>query len=120
MEIRENQALTPDKKVVLINQIQDEIMRLSQSIKTKDYNSAAFILLTNTKDSLQNLLNNLLQKKGVITPNETNSALTTLEKSKKARLEESYFMGLRKGTFYLLTFGVIAVATYLLIKNNKK
>jgi len=119
MTIRENQALTPEKKGFLVDQVQQEILLISDSIKQRKYGSAAFLVLQNVQQSLQDTLNKLLEKKGIITPSETSKALEQINKSKKARLEDEYVMGIRKSTFYLLSFGVIAVATYLIIKNQK-
>jgi len=119
MTIKENQALTPEKKGFLVDQVQQEILLIADSIKQRKYGSAAFLVLQNVQQSLQDTLNKLLEKKGIITPSETSKALEQINKSKKARLEEEYVMGIRKSTFYLLSFGIIAVATFLIIKNKK-
>jgi hypothetical protein len=119
MNIRENQALTPEKKGFLVDQIQQEILLIADTIKQKKYGTAAFFVLQNAQQSLQDTLNRLLEKKGIITPSETSKALDQINQSKRARLEGDYIMGVRKGTFYILSIGVIIVATYLILKNKK-
>lgn len=120
MTIRENQALTPEKKGVLVNQLQQELLLVNDALKQKNYGGAAFLILQNAQESLQKTLNILLEKKGIITPSETSKALEQINIAKKARLEDQFIMGIRKSTFYLLSFGVVIVATYLILKNNKK
>jgi hypothetical protein len=119
MTIKENQALTPEKKGFLVDQVQQEMLLIADALKQKKYGSAAFLLLQNAQQSLQDTLNRLLEKKGITTPSETSKALEQINASKRARLEDDYVMGIRKSTFYLLSFGVIVVATYLIIKNKK-
>lgn len=120
MDIQKDQALTPEKKQLLVEQIKSELSQIGSSIKQRQYGSAAFMLLQQSQQDLQNILNKILDKKGVITPSETNNALDVLGTAKKARLEEEYIMGMRKATFYLVAFGILSVATYLLIKRKKK
>lgn len=120
MIIKENQALTPEKKGFLVSQIQQEILLVNDALKRQKYGDAAFLVLQNAQESLQKTLNKLLEKKGIITPSETSKALEQINVAKRARLEDQFIMGIRKSTFYLISFGVIVVASYLIIKNNKK
>lgn len=120
MEIKENQALTPEKKQFLIQQIQTELALLNDALKQRKYGDAAFLVLQNAQDSLQNAFNKLLDTKGIITPSETTKALDKINQSKRARLEGDFIMGLRKSTFYLLSLGVVAVAAFIIIKNSRK
>lgn len=119
MEIKQNQALTPEKKDILIEQIQQEISLLNQSIKDKNYTDAAYLVLQKTKDALQSTLNKLFEKKGVITPAETNTALDQISAAKKARLEEEYLFGIRKITFYGISVVVLAIGAYIYFKRKK-
>lgn len=119
MEIKQDQALTPEKKQILIDQVESEIKLLNQTIKDKNYTGTAYLVLQKTKDALQNTLNKLFQKKGVITPAETNTALDQISAAKKARLQEEYLFGIRKATFYALSIAVLAVGAFVYIKRRK-
>lgn len=118
MPISKNQALTPDKKSILIEELQQELKFIDESIKQKKYNQAIYVVLQQKKENLQKTLNRLFEKKGIVTPSETTKALDDIDASKRARLEKDYYFGLKKGTFFLLTFGIIGVASYMIIKNK--
>jgi hypothetical protein len=118
-EIKKNQILTPDKKDLLIRQVQSELDSVSTAINQGKYGEAALGLLNKNQQKIQDLLNSLFAKKGVVTPQETNNALDILNTSKKNRLQDDYVMGMKRGSFYLISFGIIAIATYLIIKKNK-
>lgn len=118
-EIRKGQILTPDKKDTLVSQIKAELESVQESINQGKYGEAALGVLQKNQMKLQNLVNGLLAKKGVITPDETDNTIDILAQSKRDRLQSDYTMGLKRGTFYLLAFGVAAVATYLIVKKLK-
>jgi hypothetical protein len=118
-EIKKGQILTPDKKGILIKQVQDELDSVSTAINEGKYGEAALGLLNKNQQKIQDLINNLFAKKGVVTPQETNNALDILNTSKKSRLQDDYTMGMKRGTFYLLSFGIAAVAIYLIVKKSK-
>lgn len=118
-EITKGQIFTPDKKDSLVSQIKAELESVQASINQGKYGEAALGVLQKNQMKLQNLVNGLLSKKGVITPDETNNSIDILAQSKRDRLQGDYTMGLKRGTFYLLAFGVAAVATYLIVKKLK-
>lgn len=118
-EVKKGQILTPDKKDTLVSQIKAELESVQESINQGKYGEAALGVLQKNQMKLQNLVNGLLAKKGVITPDETDNTIDILAQSKRDRLQSDYTMGLKRGTFYLLAFGVAAVATYLIVKKLK-
>lgn len=120
MALKENQALTPEKKQILVDEIQRELFLISSAIKEKKYSEGAYLILQKSKDDLQSTLNKVLAKKGIITPSETSQALQKIDQAKRARLEKDFVFGLRKGTFFILSVAVIGVASYLIIKNRNK
>lgn len=120
MPLKQNQALTPEKKQILVDEIQQELSLVTTAIKEKRYNEPAYLLLQQSKDRLQNTLNKILEKKGIITPNETTKALQDIDEAKRARLEKDFIFGLRKGTFFILAIGIISVAAFMIVKNKKK
>jgi len=119
MPIKKDQALTPNKKQALVDEIQQELLLLTNAIKEKKYNEGAYILLQQNKQNLQGTLNKVLDKKGIITPSETSKALDQINQAKRARLEKDYVFGLRKGTFFILSLIVIGISGYMIIKKQK-
>ena len=119
MPITQDKALTPDKKQELVDKLQNEMLQISNAVKEKKYGTAVFGIIQQKQVEIQGLLNKFLEKKGIITPSETNAALDVLNTSKRARLEQDYYKGLKKSTWYLVGFGVIAIGAYFLIKRKK-
>lgn len=120
MPLKENQALTPDKKQILVDEIQQELSLVSDAIKEKKYSEGAYLILQKNKEKLQNTLNKVLAKRGIITPSETSKALQEIDAAKRARLEKDFVFGLRKGTFFIASIAIIGIAAYMIIKNKNK
>jgi len=118
MDVKENTALTPEKKQMLIEEIQREIDEVSQAIKDKKYGVAAFSIIQSKQVELQNLLNKFLEKKGIITPSETTNTLNVINQSKKARLESSYLKSISKTTIVGIAILILGVGTYLYLKKK--
>ncbi|MFY8160521.1 MAG: hypothetical protein ACOVNU_04265 [Candidatus Kapaibacteriota bacterium] len=119
MPITQDKALTPDKKQMLVDELEAEIRKIGVAIKEKKYGTAIFGVIQQKQVELQTLLNKFLEKKGIITPSETNSALDVLNSAKRARLEQDYYGGIKKTTWYLIGIGVIGIGAYFLIKKGK-
>jgi glutamyl/glutaminyl-tRNA synthetase len=117
-DIRENTALTPDKKQVLIDEIQREISQVSDAIKNKEYGSAALTIIQSRQVELQNLLNRFLERKGIITPKETTNTLNAINESKKARLQKDFTKGISNTTLIGIGIVVLGVAAYLYLKKK--
>ena len=77
-------------------------------------------LLKKNTDRLQGVLNDLLSKKGVVTPNETDATLDILNTSKKQRLEGDFVGGIKMGTIYLVGGILAIVGVYFLVKKYSK
>ena len=111
-DIVKGQVITPEKKAVLIDQIKAEINNVSSQIKEGKYGDAVVKVLDQNQKSLQKLLNNLLMKKGVVTPSETDDALNLINTAKKNRLQEDYVMGIKKSTIVLFSLIALGGAFY--------
>ena len=111
-EIVKGQVETPEKKAVLMEQIKAEIDNVSTQIKEGKYGDAVVKVLDQNQKSLQKLLNNLLMKKGVVTPSETDDALNLINKAKKSRLQDDYYMGIKKSTIILFSLIALGGAFY--------
>jgi hypothetical protein len=119
-EIQKGQILTPEKKDILVNQIQSELSEVSDAISSGQYGQAAMDLLKKNTDKLQGVLNDLLSKKGVVTPTETNNTLDILNTSKKERLQGDFMGGIKMGTIYLVGGILAIVGVYFLVKKYGK
>jgi hypothetical protein len=111
-DIVKGQVVTPEKKAVLMEQIKAEINNVSSQIKEGKYGDAVVKVLDQNQKSLQKLLNNLLMKKGVVTPSETDDALNLINTAKKNRLQEDYVMGVKKSTIVLFSLIALGGAIY--------
>ena len=106
MPVEKDKALTPEKKNLLIGQVQLEIDNINNALKSGGLGSGVMQVVKSNRDSLQGLLNKLFDKKGVITPEETTKTLDAIDKSKRDRLEKDFKVGIKKA---LIFFGVILV-----------
>jgi len=118
MELVKGSIFTPDKKKYLTDEIQKEISLLDAEIKSGVLGSKYNIALKEMRNQLQNALNMLFEKKGVVTPEETDSILDLLGNSKRSRLEKDFYFGMKKSTIYLLAFIGIGVGIYFYTKKR--
>jgi len=120
MSLEKDQILTPEKKGVVVDKIMEEISSIDKAIKEGNLGKEVVNKLRQNKETLQNLLNSIFKKKGVVTPNETNNILTSLDDAKKSRLEKSYFKSTKTAIFVLIGFVVIGgVFVYMSKRQNK-
>lgn len=120
MAILSGDILTPNKKETLISAVKEELMAVSDYLKNKQFGDAALTLAQRNQKALQDQLNLLLEKRGVITPDETSKALSALDISKRERLKEDYLFGVKKTTLYLLGAVAIAYGTWFYFKKYRK
>jgi len=118
--INKNQVVLPNEKNKLIEALQKELDLLKKDIDDKKISGAALELALRHRDMLQNLLNKFLAKKGVITPDETNNALATLDDSKKLRLGKDFKIGLNRFTFNIVAIIGVGVLAYYFIKKRSE
>ena len=106
------QTITPDKKNILVDAINEELKNLNDRIKNQQLDDLMRGSLGNTRMGLQRILNSILEKRGVITPDETTEVLRKIDEAKRQRLSENYVMGMRKGAFYILALVAIGGVIY--------
>ena len=117
-DIKENTALTPEKKQLLIDEIKNEISLVSDAMKGNQYGGAGFAIIQAKQVELQNLLNKFLERKGIITPNETTSTLNAINDSKKARLQKDYTKSISNTTLIGIGILILGIATYIYLKKK--
>jgi len=120
MAVEKGQILTPDKKQKLIDEVTAEIKFLDETTRSSNFGKAVMDSARRNKEVLQGVLNKLFDKKGVITPQETDDVLSSIENSKKQRLEGDYTKGLKRASLYLVGFLAIGAALYFFTKNKNK
>lgn len=114
MELERGKIFTPDKKKYLI----DEVSRELKLVEEESRNRASAKDLQQVKLELQAALKLLLDKKGVVTPQETDEILDLIGKAKRARFQSDYYLGLKRSTFYLLAFVALGVGVYIYTKKR--
>ena len=119
LDVQRDQVLTPDKASVLDSQVKQELSNVNNSLQTSNYPMGVYNIIQDSAKNLQDSLNGLLTKKGIITPNETNGVLDAIDASKKARLQQDYTSGIKNTTLYVGIFAA-AVAAYFIIKKIRK
>lgn len=119
MAIEKGMIFTPDKKKMLVDEVQMEINNLNETIQfKKGVGGTALQTLKDNRQKLQDILKVLFDKKGVITPQETDDILTALDTSKRKRLESQYYFGMKKATFYLVVFALLGAGAYYYYKKR--
>lgn len=114
--VARGRIFTPDKKKLLIDEIQRELGLLNDAIKSRGADKE----LSDIKADLEKNLNLLFDKKGIVTPQETDTILDLVASSKRARLQTDFYLGMRKSTFYLVAFLAIGVGIYFYNKQRAK
>jgi hypothetical protein len=120
MAIVEGQILTPEKKSLLVDEINQELNSVNQALKSGGNKLANTSLVQTSKSVLQSILNDLFSKKGVITPDETNKALEAINQSKKARLQSDFYGSIKNSTIVIIGFIGVAIGIYYYTKNKSK
>ena len=118
LDVQRGQALTPDKVVTLTDYMQTELVNAKKALGSSVSSSVKTIVQT-TSQALQNTLNLLLSKRGIITPEETNQALDAIDASKRARLQQDFTMGIKNTTLYI-GGAVVLVLGYFIYKKMAK
>jgi hypothetical protein len=118
MPIEKGQIFTPEKKGALIQEVENEIVKLDETLRKKALGSSALNLVRENRNKLQTLLTLLFEKKGVVTPQETDDILDAIGNAKRSRLETQYYFGMKTSTLYLVAFIGIGVGVYFYIKKR--
>ena len=110
-------ALLPNDKNKLSDLINEQLVALNKSLIENRGNEIAINTLTTLQEGLKNLLKKIFEKKGVITPEETNEVIDRVEEAKKMILLESFDNAQANlGFFKIVGLIIIAIFTVKLIK----
>lgn len=120
MAVLEGQILTPDKKFMLADEIKQELDSLNKAIAVGGITAGQKQAAEASKAALQRLLNSILGKKGVITPDETDEALKKIDESKRARLQSDFYSSIKSYGTYILIAIAAGIGLYYYTKNKAK
>lgn len=120
MAIEKGQYFTPEKKQELINEVKSEINSLNNELKNNTLTEDGGNVVRSVRDELQKILNGLFEKKGVVTPQETDKILDVLDDSKRKRLQKDFYSGMKKTTIYIIAFSAIIIGGYYYMKTRQK
>lgn len=115
----EGRALTPEKKSLLVDEINAELKNINDSLYKGGTTEAKKTAIQSSKNVLQEVLNDLFSRRGVITPEETNKALNAIKESKKSRLQSDFYSSIKTSTIVLVGFIGVAIGIYFYTKNKK-
>lgn len=111
--IQKGDILTPDKKYLLIDELRQELSKLGNFSITQDSGKTV-----NIQTELKTLLEKLINKKGVVTPSETDEILDKIGQAKKARLGSEFSSSMKKAVVYLGIFTAVGIGIYFYMKNR--
>lgn len=111
--VQKGDILTPDKKYLLIDELRQELSKLGNFSITQDSGK-----VVNIQAELKSLLEKLINKKGVVTPSETDVILEKIGEAKKARLGNEFSTSMRRAVVYLGIFTAVGVSIYFYMKNR--
>lgn len=120
MPILEGQILTPDKKFMLADELKKELDSLNKTIALGGIDAGQKQAIEASKAAIQKVLNNILGKKGVITPDETDDALKKIDEAKRARLQNDFYSSIRSYGTYILIAIAAGIGLYYYTKNSAK
>jgi len=111
-------ALLPNDKNKLSDLINEQLVALNKALIENRGNEVAINTITTLQEGLNNLLKKIFEKKGVITPDETNEVIDYVENSKKMILEGN-FNNAQANLGFLKIVGIIIIVIFT-VKLMKK
>jgi hypothetical protein len=116
--IERGTIFTPDKKALLISEVQDELNKINSTLRNA-LGEKMLIDLNKIKEKLSAYLKELTDMKGVVTPAKTDEILEAISLSKKTRLETQYLFGLQNTALWFVVIVGISVAVYFNYKKKQ-
>ena len=116
--------LPTDKNVVnmpsVVAEIQKKITDIKERIKEEGVSSAVFGELSNYAKTLQDKLDELLSKGGLLTQSDVNDAYKTLQDVQREELARMQRKSQGKLIRIFLVFSLVVIGAYALTKRMKK
>jgi hypothetical protein len=112
-----NSALLPNDKNKLSDLINEQLVALNKALIENKGNEVATTAITTLQEGLKGLLKKIFEKKGVITPDETNEALDKVDSTKKM-IMSGHFIN-NQTNFHFLQILVLITLSIFIIKLKK-
>lgn len=113
---------TPTQNIDISAILSQEIAGYDEKIKRSGIIGSIVETLNENKDSLQSVLNSILERKGFISQADVDNAWVAIKKARKDEMDAAAKMYNRR--FLIIGLGLVAVAAgimaYVRYKNNKK
>jgi anion-transporting ArsA/GET3 family ATPase len=116
MPITKGATYTPDKKGLLLKEVKDEIVNVEYAMKNQGILNEYAINLQSIRKNLIDIYKDLVDKKGVVTPEETDRILESIDTSKKTRLNDLKDYKIKLN---LTTILVVTALAYLIYNMTK-
>jgi 5-methylcytosine-specific restriction endonuclease McrBC regulatory subunit McrC len=107
LDLQFGDVIPPTEKNKIIQAVTTELSNLRKEIRNGNLKGAALEMANKYETNLQEMLNKFLAKKGVITPQEKNDALDSIDESKKLRLKKDFKLGVSRTTTFIVASIVI-------------
>lgn len=106
-------------KMSVINELKSTFTDIKDKLKKENVTKEVFDELTTNAKDIQDKINELLQKKGVLTQSDINDASILVQKQKRSELQSLNSNTNKNIIFYSLLIGGILIGFYLYKKYKK-
>lgn len=110
---------TTENQLSIVDQLKGVLTDIKDKIKSANVSSTVFEELSSSAKIIQDKLNELLQKKGILTQSDINDAYETLQKQQKKILQDQSKKEASRLSVYLL-IGVLLIGGLYLYSKTKK
>lgn len=118
--LERNEVVLPEKRNAVIGELRIEINKVADDVRNKRYTDTILQAMQRNADTLQSYLDKFINKKGVITPTETNTVLDTMNSLKKQRMGMEVSLDRKRALLIAAIFIIGTTAGILLYKKYAK
>lgn len=104
-------------QVSVVDQLVAQITNIKDKIKSKGLSQTAFEELTSSAKVLQDKVDELLNKKGLLTQSDINDAYTLIQEQKRKELENMSKKATKKTLAYMV-IGVLIIGTLVYLRKK--
>jgi len=103
----------------VIDQLKSELSIIKDDLKEKGISKQRFEMLTRSAKILQDKLDQIMSKKGVLTKDDIKDVYTTIQDTKRSDLAKMSVKSKRNFYLYLGIFVILGVAIYVYTKKSE-
>jgi len=105
-----------ENQLTVVDELKSFLTDIKDRIKSDDFAKQSFIDLSNSAKIIQDKINEILAKKGLITQSDINDAYDVLKEEKRKSFEDKS----KKLKKKLIIFSIVAVAIIVAVRIYKK